>query len=455
MGIRLGRFTFDLAAHSLWAGDVPVRLPRKALDVLALLLEHRGCLVLRETIFTTVWPEGFVQDGNLTQTIYLLRKVFADDPVVRIENVPRRGYRLIVEPMQRRALQRRAVVAFGGMVTLLALLLTAVRVTSSGAAALSPAAAADYRIALFHYVRFSNHPLSRIYFERTVREAPRRPEGYAGLALLDAFEAYGGRDRPAACLRGEGEDTAAFRLGRIALADSAAAMLQLFCGHDPAGAARDLHAALQLDSNDSIALVLAARLMVWSGKPAEALPIARRAVAADPTSPESLIVLALARYYTSDFRSAAAIFARVLEIHPDYEPAMELLAESYDGAHEFASADAVLQRAARLGYANWAVPLEIRLQALRGRNDAARAALRRLHPNADPEAVAAADVAAGEDRSALAELDAARTHSTLAVQADWMLDARFVPLRERFPQRAAGFITWSPARFRIADNPAP
>ena len=39
MGIRLGRFTFDLAAHSLWAGDVPVRLPRKALDVLAKNIE--------------------------------------------------------------------------------------------------------------------------------------------------------------------------------------------------------------------------------------------------------------------------------------------------------------------------------------------------------------------------------------------------------------------------------
>ena len=41
--------------------------------------------------------EGFVHEGNLTQTIYLLRKSLAADPAVSIENVPRRGYRLRVD----------------------------------------------------------------------------------------------------------------------------------------------------------------------------------------------------------------------------------------------------------------------------------------------------------------------------------------------------------------------
>src|SRR5262249_15849244 len=46
-----------------------------------------------------VWPNTFVEEGNLTQNISLLRKALGESPggVQFIETVPRRGYRFVAE----------------------------------------------------------------------------------------------------------------------------------------------------------------------------------------------------------------------------------------------------------------------------------------------------------------------------------------------------------------------
>ena len=42
-----------------------------------------------------IWPGDFVEEANLTQNIYVLRRLFEEHASgVRIENVPKRGYRL-------------------------------------------------------------------------------------------------------------------------------------------------------------------------------------------------------------------------------------------------------------------------------------------------------------------------------------------------------------------------
>jgi eukaryotic-like serine/threonine-protein kinase len=52
---------------------------------------HAGDVVLKEDLFKAVWPESFVEESNLTQHIFWIRKAFADkaDYVVTI---PGRGY---------------------------------------------------------------------------------------------------------------------------------------------------------------------------------------------------------------------------------------------------------------------------------------------------------------------------------------------------------------------------
>ncbi|MGQ0734126.1 MAG: tetratricopeptide repeat protein [Acidobacteriota bacterium] len=72
-------------------------LPPKAIDTLAALLAKPGHVLLKDDLMRQVWPDTYVEEGNLTQQISLLRKAFSDvgPEVVGIETLPRRGYRLV------------------------------------------------------------------------------------------------------------------------------------------------------------------------------------------------------------------------------------------------------------------------------------------------------------------------------------------------------------------------
>src|ERR1700681_1323782 len=94
--LRLGTFRFDPSALTLERAGNTVRASRKTMELLAVLARTQGVVVPKEALRDALWPEGFIEDGNLTQQIYLLRHALAADPRVRIETAPRRGYRLIV-----------------------------------------------------------------------------------------------------------------------------------------------------------------------------------------------------------------------------------------------------------------------------------------------------------------------------------------------------------------------
>lgn len=73
------------------------RLTHKALQVLVALVERRGNVVTRETLFSVVWPDTMPTDDVLTQAITQLRKAFGDDRDAPryIETIPKVGYRLL------------------------------------------------------------------------------------------------------------------------------------------------------------------------------------------------------------------------------------------------------------------------------------------------------------------------------------------------------------------------
>src|SRR5947209_3390602 len=91
---RFGRFRFELPARELFLDGAPVALQRRTGELLELLVERAPALVPRDEIFARLWPAGFVEDGNLFQHVYTLRRALAADPAVRVETVRGRGYRL-------------------------------------------------------------------------------------------------------------------------------------------------------------------------------------------------------------------------------------------------------------------------------------------------------------------------------------------------------------------------
>ncbi len=69
----------------------------KCFDILQVLVEHSGYLVEKEELMKAVWSDAFVEEGNLTQSISLLRKALGDssDGPHYIETIPRHGYRFV------------------------------------------------------------------------------------------------------------------------------------------------------------------------------------------------------------------------------------------------------------------------------------------------------------------------------------------------------------------------
>src|SRR6185436_11679903 len=94
---EFGRFRVKSDERLLLRGEDHVPLTPKAFDILLTLLENDGRIVNKEDLMKKVWPKTFVEEGNLTQNISLLRKALGESATGPqfIETVPRRGYRFV------------------------------------------------------------------------------------------------------------------------------------------------------------------------------------------------------------------------------------------------------------------------------------------------------------------------------------------------------------------------
>jgi TolB-like protein/Flp pilus assembly protein TadD len=95
-----GDFRLDVVEHLLYkqTGEV-VPLKPKAVETLELLVIERGRLLTKAELLKRLWPDVLVDESNLSQNIYLLRKVLGLTPNGQnyIETVPKRGYRFLAE----------------------------------------------------------------------------------------------------------------------------------------------------------------------------------------------------------------------------------------------------------------------------------------------------------------------------------------------------------------------
>jgi TolB-like protein/DNA-binding winged helix-turn-helix (wHTH) protein/Tfp pilus assembly protein PilF len=95
---QFGDFTLDLQRRRLRRGEEPVSLTPKGLDVLLLLIRNAGKVVSKDELLKAVWPDTFVEDSNLTQTVFILRKALGETPDHRyILTVQGQGYRFLPE----------------------------------------------------------------------------------------------------------------------------------------------------------------------------------------------------------------------------------------------------------------------------------------------------------------------------------------------------------------------
>jgi Tol biopolymer transport system component/DNA-binding winged helix-turn-helix (wHTH) protein len=94
--LEFGPFRIDPEQRLLLRDQQPILLSPKTFELLLVLVRHSGRVVLKDDLMKTLWPDTFVEESNLGQHIFQLRRALADksrDSSQYIVTVPGRGYR--------------------------------------------------------------------------------------------------------------------------------------------------------------------------------------------------------------------------------------------------------------------------------------------------------------------------------------------------------------------------
>jgi DNA-binding winged helix-turn-helix (wHTH) protein len=92
--LEFGPFQLDPERRRLSRGQETIRLSPKAFELLLVLVRHSGQVVLKDDLMKMIWPDTFVEESNLGQHVFQLRKALGDQSQNSsyIVTVPGRGY---------------------------------------------------------------------------------------------------------------------------------------------------------------------------------------------------------------------------------------------------------------------------------------------------------------------------------------------------------------------------
>jgi len=96
---EFGPFRLDPTERILRRGNEIVPLTPKAFDTLYLLVRNSGHLLENDEMIRALWPDTFIEEGSLSNNVFLLRKALGEDQAF-IETIPRRGYRFVSAVLQ-------------------------------------------------------------------------------------------------------------------------------------------------------------------------------------------------------------------------------------------------------------------------------------------------------------------------------------------------------------------
>lgn len=278
----LGAYRVVPETGEIESGGRRRRVEPKVMAVLEYLVARGGRVVSKEELLAAVWPDCIVTEDVLWRTVSELRRALGDDSRAPryIETLPRRGYRLVVEPRfyepeapnraRHDAPRARWAVFVIAATLVLALVSFSSQRRTPAAGKLASETEVDrlYRVAADYYWREDRSDLERAIglYQQALAIEPNHALSLAGLS-----NAY--------CVR----ET-----------------------HYGAGAE-------------------------WIDA---AIETAHRALSIDPRLPEAHRALALAYAGKGRLRAAVAASLRAIELRPDYSAAMANLAAQYRSVGE-------------------------------------------------------------------------------------------------------------------------
>jgi DNA-binding winged helix-turn-helix (wHTH) protein/Tfp pilus assembly protein PilF len=423
---RFAHFELDAASHTLRARGELVELPPKAVELLALLVQRRGSVVTKSELMDALWPEGFVEEANLTQQVYLLRRAFrecgAGDP---IETAPRRGYCFkapIDSPRRREPLVRYLVAAAAAIVLVIAASSGGQRAVS---APLRGEALQAYTLGRYFFDLRSMNAMQRSipYFRTAITLAPHNALGYA--ALADAYTELADFAHPCAQCPAWQRDAEHAARQAIATDPSSAeahvayGMIRRVFYNDDARAAREFRTALRIDPGNALANHWYGNMLIANGSAAEGIRRLRLAAAEEPISTTTYAWLARGYYYERRYDQAIRYARQALALEPTRLETIVLLGLAEEARGDLHSALHQFALAGRMGATRADTQALIAgVQAVMGRRQQSLASLHRIARQRNLDIYAQRDVAialeiAGDKRGSQAALARIRYSSPL------------------------------------------
>jgi DNA-binding winged helix-turn-helix (wHTH) protein/Tfp pilus assembly protein PilF len=414
--LRFGPFTLDLRTRLLSNGGVPVALGPIVVETLIVLVENAGELVTKDELMQRLWPNRYVDEGNVTQNVYRLRRVLSAAGLTgAIETMACRGYRFvaIVEPSEHAdvaelvepvaaadlaqqdqlrvpvtsASTARRPWTFAAFAAVLSVSLIAAGISRprpmTAFARLSSESQRVYRLGRYHLNLRSDRAHieeSLRAFRDVVKRDPNNPLGYSGLAdgYLATFDmvcdaTVTGCRRVVALASDNARRAVAVDPHSAEAHTSLAMTINEFAG-DAARSDAEFERAIQLDKSYALAHHWYGNSLLVRGLFARAKLQHAAALALEPTSPSTYAWLADDAFFSRQYGDAIVYARESLAIYPRRHPTRVLLGLSYERVGDERAAIASFEQLPRVERA----ALMAGLFARKGRRAEAIATLRAI-----------------------------------------------------------------------------
>ena len=93
--LQFGEFTLDRYTRELRSRETVLPVSGKAFDLLCYMAANPGRPLPKSELLDAVWPETSVEESNLSQNVFLLRKVLGSDGPIK--TLPGRGYQFAAQ----------------------------------------------------------------------------------------------------------------------------------------------------------------------------------------------------------------------------------------------------------------------------------------------------------------------------------------------------------------------
>lgn len=414
-------FRMDVAKRLLFRSGEPVSLVPKAYDILAFLVRHRDRVVTKAELIKAVWPDTFVEEGNLTQNISVIRKALGESPKEHrfIVTIPGRGYRFsadVREPQATRDEHGKAHQLF-----LKGRHLLNKRLTGTLSEAIT-------------------------CFLQSTDEDPQFAPAWVGLADSYALLSLYGASMPRDVLpKSKAAALSALRIDPgLADAHNSLGVVELFYEWNWPAAEQAFRRAIELNPEYGDAHQRYGIYLTAMGRFAEAHAALARAQELDPLSRIIATIAGYPSYYSRDFDAAVRQFRHVSQIDPNFSMAHFRLGLTYAQQGKLDEALTELTLSKGLSNDRDVVAALGRVHAMRGERAQAESAIAELHERSrdtfvSPYQLAVIYVALGDGARAFEWLEKAlvdRSYWIIYLNVDPALDplrgdARFDDLRRR------------------------